>query len=190
MTLAEFVDYCITIAAQTGQEPLTSPILDSQRVIEVLFPAVMREAVRRAMRDPHRRHRLVSSTNLTFNAGSSPLPAGAEEEFASTFDLVIAGDLWSYVPEFLDFSRSGEDLTTAIFTLRGGNIQVFKFGGVPNGTVMAFVGVLVPQVPTLATDPIVASEDLLDDCLIITAAVLKGEIALPGVSAELLKKSA
>lgn len=178
MNLVEYIDYVRTIATQHGAEPDGSPILDAQMAVEVFLPAVLRQVSRTALRND-RYHSLMNQHTLTIASEVADLPAGVEEEFARTFQVGnTTNDLgvFTWYPSYFDYVASESDLFPR-FTVRDRKLYATKLGGVADGSLTLY-GLTVPQVPTTETADIPVGDEILDDCLTLSASLLRGQVPL------------
>lgn len=178
MNLQEYIDYVLSISTQTATEPHGLPILDAQMAVEVFLPAIFRQVTRRALRN-NKQHSLMNEHTIAVVSESGTLPAGVEEEFACTFqvgeDNTNLG-LFSWYPSYFDYIRE-TDTRLPRFTVRDRKIYVTKEGSVADGNILLY-GLTIPQVPADATTAIDVGDEILDDCLTLSASVLRGEVPM------------
>lgn len=112
MTLQEYVDYALTIAAQAGAEPSLSPILDADMLVQFMLPAVLREAVRKTAQSGTEYHSVIQIHGLEINRGLAALPNGVEEEFARFMQVGLWEDAFRVAYDFATSkSASSNDIT-------------------------------------------------------------------------------
>jgi hypothetical protein len=85
-------------------------------------------------------------------------------------------DLFSHSTHYADFVGDTADILPK-FTVRDKKIFVkdANDASITDGTGIVLYGVTVPQVPATATEEIPIGEQMMDDCLAITSAVIRGE---------------
>jgi len=64
-------------------------VLDASIVVEFILPFVLREAVRRAWKQPNTPQSLIRAHEIEVVNGIGLLPAGVEEEFAKSFEIGV-----------------------------------------------------------------------------------------------------
>lgn len=182
MTPREFIDYCMTIAAETAREPARAPVLDAEASIQYLLPPILRKAIRNAYRHGRGIESVRKSHTLTISSQSAPLPAGVLPEYAEEMQLGVSGEppIFSYVPVYADFLRERSTSLLPIFTVRDGVVYVGRKTPVTDSTQMNLYAITEPALS--ANTDIDASDAIIDEALIIAASLMRGEMSLESLN--------
>jgi hypothetical protein len=108
--------------------------------------------------------------------------ATAEEAAEGDYSTTSLG-LFSHHPHYADFVLDTADILPK-FTVRDKKIFVkdANDAAITDGTGIVVYGVTVPQIPATATEEIAIGEQMMDDCLLITSAVIRGERPLESLA--------
>lgn len=192
MTVSSFSDYVILLSASVAGEPTANPILDAEMAVKVLLPAVVREVIRRRIKNGGQIQNLIRRHNLTgvgtigteLAVGGSEgfdLPATVREEFV---DFMTVGTdetdlgLFSYVPHRYDFIRL-PDYILPRFTVQNRRLYARKWGA--DLTSLILFALTEPEL----ADEIDIDEAMLDDAVALTASLIKGELPLTSLGVTL-----
>ena len=180
MTVSEFADYVIVVSTQVANEPTASPILDASMAVKVLLPAVLRETIRRRIKNGAQIQNLIKFHTVPLSRGAGDLPEGVSEEFADFMQVGTSGSdlgLFSYIPQYFDFIREPAYILPR-FTLRDNKIYATKSGA--SLTSIVLYALTIPVFET-EEDEIEADEAFMDDCLTLTASILRGEMPMAAI---------
>lgn len=169
MNLGELVE---TIRQLGGDAALNTTVF-----IELALPRVLNKITADAVKDSNQLNALRSDHSLTFASGVVSCPATIKEEYADSM-IFISAPTTSYQPSALDFSN-GSDLFDT-FRVDSGSIHYRQAGlsaGAFSGTKLTNV-ITLPVLPAASTDAVVLKDNILQQVIATTAALVRGEIPL------------
>lgn len=181
MTLQELVDRALTIAS-AGMEPSLSPTLNAEMLAEDVMPQVFAEVGVRLAHEERTRHLLRRLKTLAVVNGSVALSADVLSAYITDsvlFDPATITRLYAYLPwEY--FSRETLDSRLGHYSVAESVLYVTQPGSnyVPGSgpTISLSLAIpCVPEVPALATDNVIVTEEVADE---LTAALAKALVPL------------
>ena len=165
-------------------EPSTSPLLDSQVLVELVLPRVIDLVVSNIVKDESQLHALRTVQSVTFAAGFAVLPAKIKEEYAESI-YMVDDVLVSYEHQWLDYSLGATNsLLTGRFHVSNGNIYYTPAAG----TIGTFAGsrnvdaITTPSLPTTAAGTVVMNPYVIEQVITTAIAVIRGEIPLAQIA--------
>lgn len=182
ITLQQLIDQAISIANR-GVDQSTAPALSAEMVAEDLLSTVFQQVGQTVAKDPARRSLLRRTVVITFASGTATLDGTAFSEYLSESTLYDPADLtkqYSWVSQFENFIRKS-DRRIGFYSVNESTINVIE----PNATYAVATGLsgsrnLVipcsPAVPTVATDPVIIRDELIDDLVMGLADELRNPL--------------
>ena len=184
MTLLELIK---RIQFEANNLPNANPSLTEKSVlIEILLPRVMSVVASNATKDENQLAALRQDHVLTFASGVATLPESIKEEFAPTIYVVnaTAGAFSnaSYKKQFIDYA-TGTNNVCAKFTVQNRQM-LYRNGGQPSGTFagnLTINAITLPTLPSAISDTVVLKDNLLEQVITTTVAVITGQISLAAI---------
>jgi hypothetical protein len=183
MTLEELVERIRQIGIAANPE---SPLLNSKVLIELVLPRVLNKLVSDAARDEYQLNALRADHSLAIASGVVSCPMTIKEEYADSI-VFTSAPTTSYKPTHFDFSNG----SVLFDSFRVGEGKIY-YRQADTGE-RAFSGtktinaVTLPTLPTDSTGDIdvgttlTLKDDLIEQIIIFTAALIKGEIPLAAI---------
>lgn len=178
MTFEELITKIKMEAIQIGIDPTSSPLLDSQTLIELILPRVVDLVVSNVVKDETQLHALRTNQPVIFASGFVALPAKVKEEYAETF-YFVEDDSASYEPQWWDYSHNPSNIVGS-FHVGNGNIYYRPATGLPgtyNGA-LTLNAVTTPGLPTTSGGSVVMNPYILEQLITTTVAIVRGDIPL------------
>jgi len=184
MTLEELVIKIKTIASQNGVAE-SSPLLDSDTLIELVLPRVLDVVASDVCKDAQQIQNLRANHTITFTSGVGTLPTTIKEEFIESmyaygeFSNTNTGLTTSYKRDLMDYGLGGSSLV-ATFSIQNGNIYYRAAGG----TTTAFTGdivfnaVTLPTLPSASGSTVSIKANILEQVVALAVAIITGEVPL------------
>ncbi len=179
MTLAELVETIRQIAGANVE----SPLLNTTMLVELVLPRVIQKVVADAVRDENQLNAFRAAHTLSIVSGVVSCPATIKEEYAESV-VFLSAPLTSYKSDALDFSN-GSSLFDS-FRIDSGSIYYREAGasaGVYTG-VKTVNAITFPTLPATSSDSVSLKDNLLQEVIAVTAALIKGEIPLAAFGLE------
>lgn len=184
MTLEELVIKIKAIASQNGVAE-SSPLLDSDTLIELILPRVIDVVASDVCKDAQQLQNLRANHTITFTSGVGTLPTTIKEEFIEsmysygTASNTNVGLTTSYKRDLIDYGLGGSSLTST-FSVQNGNIYYRAAGG----TATAFTGdivfnaVTLPTLPSASGSTVSIKANILEQVVALTVAIITSEVPL------------
>lgn len=179
MTLDNLVETIRQIAIAGNADP-ASPLLNTTVLIELILPRVLHKLVSDAVKDDNQLNALRANHTLSVASGVVSCPATIKEEYAESI-VFTSAPTTSYQPTRFDYSNGSSLFDT--FTLANGNIY-FREAGASAETytgVKAINAITLPTLPAASTDTVTLKDVLLQQVIVYTASLIRGEIPLQSI---------
>lgn len=179
ISLQQFIDQAVSIANR-GVDSSLAPALSAEMIAEDLLSTIFNQVSQTIARDPARRSLLRRTVDVTFTNGTATLAENALSEYLNESMLYDSADLtkqYSWVSQFENFIRKS-DRRIGFYSVNESTINIVE----PNAEYAVTTGLtgsrklVIPCtliVPTVATDPIVMRDELIDDFVIELASKLR-----------------
>lgn len=187
MTLAELVEKIRQEAIGIGIDPVSSPVLETTTLIELVLPRVIDLVVANVVKDRHQIQELRANSAQVFASGTSTLPSTIKEEYIEAA-YIVEDDAASFEHQWWDYVNNGHDFFGSWYV--SGATLYYRAGGqapgVFNGT-LNFNFITTPTLPSTAGSAVNIKTHILEQLITTTVAILRGEIPLASIGLDYLE---
>lgn len=174
--LQQIIDRVIEEAAGIANDANKSIVIDADLPVQSLFPRVLRHVFSRKARNGESLEDSMVVHTIAVTSGEGNLPATVlKEAFASA--SLQGVPFASYLP-YTDYLRFKFSQTGQLdyFTVHNSKL-LYKQAGTTSFTGNVYLkAVTVPALPATITDDIAVSAKILDDCITVLVALMRGEM--------------
>lgn len=177
MTLQELISRIKIVATQNATQPVASPLLDSQVLIEIVLPRVFAVILQAFAKDSDKLASLETTHTVSITNGIGTLPANVPEEYASNMYITEAPTA-SYKANYFDY-KTGVAYCPR-FTVQNKKLYFRTEGQDDNDYTgnITLNAVTIPVLPTLIGDTVEIKDNVLEQVIAFTAGLIRGEIPL------------
>lgn len=185
MTTYTELIYRIVSEAQRGSESAEKTNLDAYSIVEAMIPSIFQAVAEKAAGDPYKRSLLRRTKTVVFTNGSATIDTDVLIAClcdATLLDTASLSKKYAWIAEYTEFtgfvdSRIGSFSSPVEFTL------AVREPGVAYSPTTGLTGSLslnipcVPVIPAGANDPVVVTDEIINDLIDCGAEMLRGALA-------------
>ena len=185
----DIMNRALRIANAAGLEPHSSPVIDNAFLAEDFFAIALRQAVIEQAKTPGGRAQQKRTYPLTLVAGEIALPDTVLDEYLFDSTCFVSGDttlLASYEPRYEDYLRAQFMYPQIAYYSTRGSTLCFRGPNQAAGAATSTISLTtpgVPDIPATITDAISAGSDVVEQTILILAAMIRGKMAEDGANA-------
>jgi hypothetical protein len=177
--------YRIVSQAQRGSESEEQANLDAYSIAEAMVPSIFQATAEKAAGDPHKRSLLKRTKTMTFTNGLATVDTDVLVNYlcdATLLDSTALTKIYAWIPEYGEFvgfidARLGSFNSPVEFKLaiREPGVAYSPSTGLTGSRLLNVP--CVPEIPAGADDPLLVTDEIVNDLIDIGAEMLRGAMA-------------